>query len=42
MASEMRCPECGSDEVSCTSTRKEHVHECHACGYRMVAAPVVR
>lgn len=40
--SEMRCPECGSTNVTCTSTTKIHRHECHDCGYVTASAPVKR
>lgn len=29
--SEIRCPKCGSDDVTCTS--RPHIHNCNACGY---------
>lgn len=34
----MHCPECGSGNVDCSQTPTTHVHECHDCGYRTVAA----
>jgi predicted RNA-binding Zn-ribbon protein involved in translation (DUF1610 family) len=37
---QMHCPECGSENVSCVSDRKAHTHTCHDCGYETVAAPV--
>ena len=34
----LRCPKCGSRNVTCEDTRKHHLHECHDCGYRTEAA----
>lgn len=35
----LTCPRCGSHDVECTSTRKEHSHRCYACGHSMITAP---
>lgn len=35
----LRCPSCGSDDVSCESTTQAHTHRCFTCEHATISAP---